>query len=71
MATSTSDVEAMSSAQALELQDEKMSNLGLSKTIINKEQVCCYSRHLSSASKTNPILVLLHGYPQSSYMYVP
>lgn len=53
----------------MKLQDDKFNNLHLSKTVVNQEQVACYSRSLGSASNKNPILVLIHGYPQSSYMW--
>ncbi|KAI8939154.1 hypothetical protein NX059_004988 [Plenodomus lindquistii] len=59
----------MPSINALKLQDDKLSSLGLSKTIVNQEQIACYSRSLGAASDKNPILVLIHGYPQSSYMW--
>ncbi|KAF2853732.1 alpha/beta-hydrolase [Plenodomus tracheiphilus IPT5] len=59
----------MPSTTAIKLQDDKLSSLGLSKTIVNQEQVTCYSRSLGSASEKNPVLVLIHGYPQSSYMW--
>ncbi|KAF1945847.1 alpha/beta-hydrolase [Clathrospora elynae] len=59
----------MAFTSALKIQDDKFSSLGLSKTIVNKEQVCCYSRSLSTASDKNPVLVLIHGYPSSSYMW--
>ncbi|KAF2203103.1 alpha/beta-hydrolase [Delitschia confertaspora ATCC 74209] len=56
-------------SSAIEIQDAKLNDLGLSKTVVNEEQVCCYSRNLGSVSERNPILLLLHGYPQSSYMW--
>ncbi len=59
----------MASTTALKIQDEKFSSLGLRKMVVNKEQVSCYSRALGTASKDNPILVLIHGYPQSAYEY--
>ncbi|KAL1794199.1 hypothetical protein ACET3X_007620 [Alternaria dauci] len=59
----------MTSASALRIQDSKLSSLGLSKSIINKEKVCCYTRSLDNADNKNPILVLIHGYPQSAYMW--
>lgn len=59
----------MTSTTALQLQDDKFGSLGLSKAIVNKEQVTCYSRALGSTSSSNPVLVLIHGYPQSAYMY--
>ncbi|KAL6707609.1 hypothetical protein ACN47E_003959 [Coniothyrium glycines] len=57
----------MAATSAMKIQDEKFSNLGLFKTIVNKEQVATYSRSLGAASDSNPILVLIHGYPQSAY----
>ncbi|KAH7091327.1 Alpha/Beta hydrolase protein [Paraphoma chrysanthemicola] len=59
----------MASTNSLRIQDDKLSSLGLTKTVVNKEEVACYSRNLSSVSEKNPILVLLHGYPQSAYMW--
>ncbi|KAH7378297.1 Alpha/Beta hydrolase protein [Pyrenochaeta sp. MPI-SDFR-AT-0127] len=59
----------MASTSALKAQDDKFSSLGLSKMVVNKEQVTTYSRALGSASEKNPILVLVHGYPQSAYMW--
>lgn len=56
------------SASAIKAQDDKFSSLGLSKTIVNAEQVVTYSRGLGGVSEKNPVLVLIHGYPQSSYM---
>ena len=53
---------------AISIQDAKFKSLGLQKMTVNKEQVVCYSRSLGAASEQNPILVLLHGYPQSSYL---
>jgi hypothetical protein len=58
----------MAAAQAISIQDNKFSSLGLSKTVVNKEQICCYTRNLGSASDENPVFVLIHGYPQSSYL---
>lgn len=58
----------MATTSAHKTQDEKFSSLGFSKAIVNKEQVCCYSRTLGAVSEKNPVLVLIHGYPQSSYM---
>lgn len=54
-------------ASAIQIQDDKFSSLGLQKTTVNKEQVNCYSRGLGAASEKNPVLVLIHGYPQSAY----
>lgn len=56
------------SASATSIQDEKLKSLGLQKMTVNKEQVVSYSRGLGAASAQNPVLVLIHGYPQSSYM---
>lgn len=56
------------SASAISIQDAKFKSLGLQKMTVNKEQVVTYSRTLGAASEQNPILVLLHGYPQSSFM---
>jgi len=58
----------MATTTAHKTQDEKFSSLGFSKAIVNREQVCSYSRGLGTVSDQNPILVLVHGYPQSSYM---
>ena len=49
------------------IQDQKFVDLGLQKTISAKG-VVSYHKHLDAAAKNNPILVLLHGYPQSAYM---
>jgi pimeloyl-ACP methyl ester carboxylesterase len=66
----SSDSTAAAYASAIKAQDAKFAELGLTKTIVNAEQVCVYSRGLGSVSEDNPVLVLLHGYPQSSYLYV-
>jgi pimeloyl-ACP methyl ester carboxylesterase len=50
------------------IQNQKFVSLGLQKTVSSKG-VVSYHTHLDAAAKDNPILVLLHGYPQSSYMY--
>ena len=57
------------SASAISIQDDKFKNLALQKTTVNKEQIVTYSRALGAASEQNPVLMLLHGYPQSSFMY--
>ncbi|KAF2676335.1 alpha/beta-hydrolase [Lentithecium fluviatile CBS 122367] len=57
------------STTALQIQDEKFKSLGLDKKVVNAEQVCSYSRNLGAATDKNPVLVLIHGYPQSSYMW--
>lgn len=67
-AIGTEQVFNMAATSAHKTQDEKFNSLGFSKAIVNKEQVCCYSRALGTVSEQNPILVLIHGYPQSSYM---
>lgn len=58
----------MAATTAHKIQDDKFDSLGFSKAIVNKEHVCSYSRALGAVSEKNPILVLIHGYPQSSYM---
>ncbi|KAF2731451.1 alpha/beta-hydrolase [Polyplosphaeria fusca] len=57
----------MAATAATEIQDQKFNSLGLQKLNINEEQVCTYSRGLGGVSEKNPVLVLIHGYPQSSY----
>jgi hypothetical protein len=52
-----------------DIQDQKFADLGLQKTISNKG-IVSYTRGLDKASDKNPVLVLLHGYPQSAYMCV-
>ncbi|KAF2747146.1 alpha/beta-hydrolase [Sporormia fimetaria CBS 119925] len=54
---------------AISLQDQKFAEFGFTKTIVNAEHVCTYTRNLGAASDKNPVLVLLHGYPQSSYLW--
>lgn len=56
----------MASAQSLKTQDAKFESLGLVKTTVN--DVVSYNRALNSVSEKNPLLILIHGYPQSSYM---
>lgn len=51
-----------------DIQDQKFAELGLHKATSNKG-IASYYRDLDKADNDNPILVLLHGYPQSSYMY--
>lgn len=50
------------------IQDQKFSELGLEKCVSEKG-ITSYQRGLEKASYDNPVLVLLHGYPQSAYMY--
>ena len=57
----------MAATSAIKIQDDKFSSLGLSKMVVNKEQIACYSRDLGTTSRQNPVLVLIHGYPQSAY----
>ncbi|KAL5420384.1 hypothetical protein PMIN04_006556 [Paraphaeosphaeria minitans] len=57
------------SASAVSIQDEKLKSFGLQKMTVNEEQVVSYSRGLGAASEQNPVLVLIHGYPQSSFMW--
>ncbi|KAH3919322.1 hypothetical protein HBH56_012910 [Parastagonospora nodorum] len=58
----------MAAAKSLNIQNEKLSNLGL-KTITDNEQIVSYSRGLEAVSEKNPILILIHGYPSSAYMW--
>jgi hypothetical protein len=58
----------MAAARALSVQNDKFSSLGF-KTVTDSEQLVSYSRGLESVSEKNPILVLIHGYPSSAYMY--
>ena len=51
-----------------ERQDKAFTVLGFTKTTSN-EGLVSYSRDLDQARADNPIIVLIHGYPQSSYMY--
>lgn len=58
---------------ALSIQTAKFLSLGLkqSKSPFQKGEegfVNAYERNLNDASEGNPVLVLLHGYPQSAYM---
>ena len=50
------------------IQDQKFAELGLEKSVSEKK-ITSYHRGLENANRDNPILVLLHGYPQSAYMY--
>lgn len=50
-----------------QIQDQKFTALGLQKTVSTKK-VVSYHRDLEKANSESPILVLLHGYPQSAYM---
>ena len=52
----------------MDLKDiEHMTSLGLQPTIVTQNKQFYYHRGLSNSK--NPILVLLHGYPQSSFMW--
>jgi hypothetical protein len=51
-----------------DIQDRKFASLGLQKTI-SHAGIVSYNKNLNTANANNPILVLLHGYPQSAYMY--
>jgi pimeloyl-ACP methyl ester carboxylesterase len=55
------------SSKALEIQDQKFHALGFSKYTARGTGICCYRRNLHRNRR--PILVLIHGYPQSSYMW--
>lgn len=50
------------------IQDQKFAVLGLRKSTSSKG-VVSYHRGLSNASIKTPILVLLHGYPNSAYLW--
>jgi hypothetical protein len=50
-----------------EIQDLKFEELGLSKTLSKAGKLNVYHRNLDKISSTNPLLVLIHGYPQSAY----
>ena len=49
------------------IQDQKFAKLGFQKSISSKK-IVSYHRDLEKTNDNNPILVLLHGYPQSAYM---
>ncbi|KAL9088470.1 MAG: hypothetical protein Q9165_006194 [Trypethelium subeluteriae] len=51
-----------------DIQDQKFTELGLRRDVSN-QGVVSYHRSLDKASNDNPILVLLHGYPQSAYIW--
>jgi pimeloyl-ACP methyl ester carboxylesterase len=53
------------SSRALEIQDQKFHDLGFQKYTAYPSGICCYSRF----NGEGPILVLIHGYPQSAYMW--
>jgi hypothetical protein len=57
----------MASTKSLDVQNKKFNSLGF-KTVENATKILSYSRALDSVSEKNPILVLIHGYPQSAYM---
>lgn len=52
-----------------DIQDQKFAKLGLQKAVSNKK-IVSYHRALDRANEKNPIIVLIHGYPESAYMYV-
>jgi hypothetical protein len=49
------------------IQDAKFEKLGLNKTISKVGEINVYHRHLDKINSTNPLLILIHGYPQSAY----
>ncbi|KAF2148777.1 alpha/beta-hydrolase, partial [Myriangium duriaei CBS 260.36] len=51
-----------------EIQDRKFKELGFQKVNTTKG-VVSYSQNLEKAASDNPIIILLHGYPQSSYIW--
>ena len=50
------------------IQDQKFLELGLEKSTSSKG-VVSYHNHIAKATLSNPILVLLHGYPNSAYLW--
>ncbi|KAH7117599.1 Alpha/Beta hydrolase protein [Dendryphion nanum] len=50
------------------IQDQKFAQLGLQKATTSTK-VVAYHKGLNNVNNNNPILVLLHGYPQSSYIW--
>ncbi|OAL01157.1 alpha/beta-hydrolase [Phaeosphaeriaceae sp. SRC1lsM3a] len=58
----------MAATQSLSIQNNKFTDLGF-QTIVSNERIVSYSRGLDSVSEKNPILVLVHGYPSSAYMW--
>ncbi|KAL5120742.1 hypothetical protein ACEQ8H_001222 [Pleosporales sp. CAS-2024a] len=58
----------MAATKALKMQNEKFNSLGL-QSVTDDDGVVSYSRGLESVSEKNPILVLIHGYPSSAYMW--
>jgi pimeloyl-ACP methyl ester carboxylesterase len=53
------------SPKALEIQDKKFHALGFRKYEAYQTGICSYGR----LNGEGPILILIHGYPQSSYMW--
>jgi hypothetical protein len=51
-----------------EIQDRVFAELGLNRSIAG-DGVVSYHRLLDQATPKNPILALIHGYPQSAYEY--
>lgn len=51
-----------------QIQDQKFADLGLQKAI-SKQKIVSYHKELDTANDKNPIIVLIHGYPESAYMY--
>ncbi|KAF2422853.1 alpha/beta-hydrolase [Tothia fuscella] len=49
------------------IQDAKFKELGLPKSISEVGKLNVYHRHLDKTSSTSPLLILIHGYPQSAY----
>ncbi|KAL1607269.1 hypothetical protein SLS59_002232 [Nothophoma quercina] len=50
------------------IQDQKFSELDFAKSTSSKG-VVSYHKHLSRVTANNPILILLHGYPNSAYLW--
>jgi alpha-beta hydrolase superfamily lysophospholipase len=51
-----------------EQQNSAFKELGLVQSV-SKDGVSAYHRHLEASGHEKPVLVLVHGYPQSAYEY--
>lgn len=52
----------------MDIQDRSFEKLGLKKQNIGSPELIAYTRNIEQASSSNPIWLLIHGYPQTSYM---
>jgi hypothetical protein len=48
------------------IQDRKFAELGLKRSVTG-ENIDVYHRLLDKVTPKNPVLALIHGYPQSAY----